>query len=63
VRKVAEMATQMFIANDKANVAGLVIAGSAEFKDKLIESEIFDLRLKAIILCVVDVSYGARRQG
>jgi eRF1 domain 2 len=62
VRKVAETAVQMFITDgQRPNVAGLVVAGSAEFKDKLVDSELFDARLKAIVLCVVDVSYGARR--
>lgn len=59
VRKVAETAALQFITLDKANVAGLVVAGSAEFKEKLVESELFDLRLKAIVLTIVDVSYGA----
>lgn len=59
VRKVAETAVQMFITDgQRPNVAGLVIAGSAEFKDKLVDSELFDARLKAIVLLVVDVSYG-----
>ncbi|CCJ30254.1 unnamed protein product, partial [Pneumocystis jirovecii] len=30
VRKVAEMAVQLFITNDKVNVAGLILAGSAD---------------------------------
>lgn len=61
VRKVAETAAQMFITDgQRPNVAGLVVAGSAEFKDKLVDSELFDPRLKAIVLCVVDVSYGVQ---
>jgi eRF1 domain 2 len=57
--QVAETATQIFITGgDRANVAGLVLAGSAEFKNELSESDIFDPRLKAIVLAVVDVSYG-----
>merc|ERR1712002_446756 len=32
VRKVAETAVQMFITQDKINVAGLILAGSADFK-------------------------------
>lgn len=60
VRKVAETAVQMFITDgQRPNVAGLVVAGSAEFKDKLVDSEMFDPRLKAIVLCMCDVSYGA----
>lgn len=58
IRKVAEMATQMFITNDKPNVSGLVLAGSAEFKSKLNVSDLFDLRLAAIVIKIVDVSYG-----
>jgi len=58
VRKVAEMAVQLFITSDKVNVAGLVLAGSADFKTELAESDMFDQRLKAAVLSVVDVSYG-----
>ena len=61
VRKVAETATQIFIpGGDRPNVAGLVLAGSAEFKNDLSVSDLFDPRLKAIVLSVVDVSYGKR---
>ncbi|CAK0785096.1 Ethylene-responsive transcription factor 13 [Coccomyxa viridis] len=58
VRKVAETAVQFFISGDRPNVAGLVLAGSAEFKSELSESDMFDQRLKAAVLAVVDVSYG-----
>ncbi|XP_065071092.1 eukaryotic peptide chain release factor subunit 1-like [Rhopilema esculentum] len=58
VRKVAETAVQLFISNDKVNVTGLVIAGSADFKSELSQSDMFDQRLQAKILKVVDVSYG-----
>jgi len=58
VRKVAELATQLFVTNDKPNVSGLVLAGSAEFKSKLHTSDLFDQRLQAIVVKVVDVSYG-----
>ena len=57
--QVAETAVQFFIAGDRPNVAGLVLAGSAEFKSELSESDMFDQRLKAAVLAVVDVSYGA----
>ena len=40
------------------NVTGLVLAGSAAFKTELSESDIFDKRLKPIIVKIVDVSYG-----
>ena len=56
--QVAESATQFFIAGDKPTVSGLVLAGSADFKTELSQSDMFDQRLQAIILAVVDVSYG-----
>lgn len=56
--QVAETAVQFFITGDRPNVAGLVLAGSAEFKSELSESDMFDQRLKAAVLAVVDVSYG-----
>lgn len=58
VRKVAEAATLMYITNDRPNVSGLVLAGSAEFKAKLNTSDLFDPRLAAIVTKIVDVSYG-----
>jgi len=58
VRKVAETAVTLFIANDKANIAGLVLAGSADFKTELSQSDMFDPRLQAKIIKLVDVSYG-----
>ncbi len=51
---------QFFISGDRPNVAGLVLAGSAEFKTELSDSDMFDQRLKAAVLAVVDVSYGAQ---
>jgi len=58
VRKVAELAVQHFITNDKVNVTGLVLAGSADFKTELSQSDMLDQRLAAKIIKVVDVSYG-----
>lgn len=58
VRKVAEVAGQMFLSNDKVNVAGIVLAGSADFKNDLHQSDIFDQRLVAKVMKTVDVSYG-----
>ncbi|CAO3591623.1 unnamed protein product [Absidia cylindrospora] len=58
VRKIAELAVNFFITNDKVNVAGLVLAGSADFKTELSQSDMFDQRLQAKIVKVVDVSYG-----
>ncbi|KKY29246.1 putative eukaryotic peptide chain release factor subunit 1 [Phaeomoniella chlamydospora] len=58
VRKVAEVAVQNFITNDKVNVAGIVLAGSADFKNDLNQSDMFDGRLQSKVIKVVDVSYG-----
>jgi len=58
LRKVAELAVQFFISNDKVNVTGLVLAGLADFKNELATSDMFDPRLQAKVLKVVDVSYG-----
>jgi len=58
VRKVAELAVQHYITGDKVNVTGLVLAGSADFKTELGQSDMFDQRLAAKVIKVVDVSYG-----
>ena len=58
LRKVAETAVQLFISSDRPNITGLIIAGSADFKTELSQSDMFDQRLQAVILKVVDVSYG-----
>ncbi|XP_042520633.1 eukaryotic peptide chain release factor subunit 1-3-like [Macadamia integrifolia] len=60
VRKAAELATQFFInpTSSQPNVAGLILAGSADLKTELSQSDMFDPRLQAKILNVVDVSYG-----
>ena len=57
-KQVAETATQFFISADRPNVAGMVLAGSADFKTELSQSDMFDARLQGIVLSVVDVSYG-----
>ena len=60
MRKTAELATQFFInpTTSQPNVAGLILAGSADFKTELSQSDMFDPRLQAKILNVADVSYG-----
>ncbi|KAF6167246.1 hypothetical protein GIB67_005071 [Kingdonia uniflora] len=56
VRKTAELATQFYInpATSQPNVSGLILAGSADFKTELSQSDMFDPRLQAKILSVVD---------
>jgi len=59
VRKVAELAVQFFVSGGSTvNVAGLILAGSADFKTELSQSDMFDQRLQEKVLKVVDVSYG-----
>ncbi|KAJ8663267.1 peptide chain release factor 1 [Lichtheimia ornata] len=58
IRKVAELATDFFVTQDRPNVAGLVLAGSADFKNELAQSDLFDARLSSKVIRVVDVSYG-----
>lgn len=57
LRKVAEAATGYFITNDRPNVMGIVLGGSADFKDLLYESELFDPRLKERVVKVVDIAH------
>ncbi len=58
VRKVAETAVQCFITDDKVNVTGIILAGLADFKTELHQSDMFDPRLQVKVLKRVDVSYG-----
>lgn len=48
VRKTAEMAVQFFInpVTSQPNVSGLILAGSADFKTELSQSDMFDQRLQ-----------------
>ena len=58
VTKVAEAATQCFITDNKCNVKGIVLAGSADFKTELMNSDHFDPRLSKNVIKMVDISYG-----
>lgn len=54
VRKVAEVATQLYITNDKPNIAGLILAGSADFKTELSQSDMFDPVSKILLYdCII----------
>lgn len=58
--KVVELTSKFFIDSqtNKLNVKGLIIAGSADFKDQLVSQKILDPRIQAGIITVVDVAYG-----
>ena len=50
VRKCCELATHHFLTDDKVNVKGIILAGSAALKTNVYESDLFDPRLKAAVL-------------
>lgn len=58
VVKVAELAKQNFITDNRPNVKGIIMAGSADFKTVLSESDEFDKRLKNVVIGLYDVAYG-----
>jgi len=58
VVKIAELANGLFLTNDKINVTGLILAGSADFKNVLSANDVFDNRLSSKILTIVDIAYG-----
>jgi peptide chain release factor subunit 1 len=58
VKKCCELATQVFIVQDRVTVSGIVLAGSADFKNELNAADFFDPRLSSKVIKTVDVSYG-----
>jgi peptide chain release factor subunit 1 len=60
LKQVAEKALKYFIDSQTTllNVAGIVIAGSANIKDEIVNSQYFDERLSCAIKRVVVVAYG-----
>lgn len=58
VRACTEHSTKCFITDNMCNVKGLILAGSAEFKNVLSQSDLFDPRLKEKVLGTVDIAYG-----
>lgn len=55
---VADMVVKYFIENDSLNVKGIIVAGSAEMKDKLTGYKDLDIRVKNAIVSVVTIGYG-----
>ena len=56
--KVTELVVHHFIKNDIVSVKGLILAGSAEFKNDLSNSDLLDSRIKSKIIKIVDIAYG-----
>lgn len=58
VTKCCELSVANFISDDRPNVKGIVIAGSANLKYDLQNHDKWDKRLANIVLGSLDVSYG-----
>jgi peptide chain release factor subunit 1 len=60
LRRCAELAIQYFIRLDtqQVNVKGIILAGSADFKNNLFSSDLFDPRLKQSVVTILDIAYG-----
>ena len=56
--KVSELAVKHFIKDDKVNVNGIVLAGSADFKNQLVSKDFLDPRLQDKIINICDIAYG-----
>jgi peptide chain release factor subunit 1 len=52
------VAVKAFISDNRCNVTGIVLAGSADFKNDLNKTDMFDPRLQTKVVNIVDVSYG-----
>jgi len=50
LRFVCEYAEKLFLTENKCNVEGLVLAGSADFKNLLRETDMLDPRLRDRII-------------
>jgi len=61
--KCAEFSTKYFIdpVTSQLNVNGVVLAGSAEFKDQLNDPKVLDPRIQSKVIAVVDVAYGFKQ--
>jgi len=61
--KICEMASKAFldVHTNKVNCRGIVVAGSAGFKDQLVSSKMLDPRIQSSLISVVDVAYGGRQ--
>jgi len=52
------VAANCFITDNKCNVTGLILAGSADFKTDLNNTQMFDPRLQGKVVGIVDICYG-----
>jgi len=56
--KSIELIKRYFTKNNKAIVSGIIIAGNANLKKKLYQSDLFPVVLKKIVIKIFDISYG-----
>mmetsp|Transcript_9199 Transcript_9199/g.14542 ORF Transcript_9199/g.14542 Transcript_9199/m.14542 type:complete len:394 (+) Transcript_9199:87-1268(+) len=61
MKKVSELAVQSFLHDNNTDVSGIILAGSAEFKNELLASNYFDIRVTRKIISVIDVANGGER--
>ena len=60
-KKVCEEANKAFLSNEAPNVKGIIIAGYADFKQKVFEQQVLDPRLRNVVLKLVDIAYGGEQ--
>lgn len=58
LKKSAETISKCFLKDNKATVKGIILAGNADFKNKLNDSNVFSPVLKDIVIKILDISYG-----
>ena len=58
IRKVAETANKLYLADNKVAVDGIIVAGLADLKSELINSQLMDARISKKVLKLVDISCG-----
>ena len=61
-KQVCEEANKAFLGpNERPNVEGIIIAGYADFKQKVFDNQVLDPRLKTVVLKLVDIAYGGEQ--
>lgn len=58
LKKVCELANNLYLKENKATIQGVFLAGSAELKNQMLECDAFSPVLKAIVIKSIDISYG-----
>lgn len=61
LRKVANLAANHFLKDNRPTVAGMVVAGEADCKDELVKSNVFSKVLRSIIVGTFTIPHGRER--